>query len=51
MVLGATKIYSLTLLVIAVGIGIIVCGILCYIFGIEEVKDMIDKTKLRLARK
>ena len=49
--LGVSKLYNLISLAMAVGTGVIVYGILCYILGIEEIKDMVDKAKVRLARK
>lgn len=48
--LGVSKLYNLVSLVAAVGLGIIVYGVFCYLFKIEEVRDMVDKIKLRLKR-
>jgi len=42
---GVSKLYNLISLLVAVGIGVIVYGVLCYLFKIEEVKDMFDKAK------
>ena len=32
-------------LLVAVGIAVIVYGVLCYLFKVEEVRDMFDKVK------
>ena len=48
--LGVSKIYNLISLLVAVGIGAIVYGILCYVFRVDEVRDLVDKIKIRLAR-
>lgn len=42
---GVSKLYNLISLLVAVGIGVIVYGVLCYLFKIEEVRDMFDKAK------
>ena len=49
--LGVSKMANLLSLLSAVGIGVIVYGVLCYIFGIEEVKDLIGKVKDRVMKK
>src|SRR5699024_5392461 len=46
--LGVSKLYNLISLLVAVGLAVIVYIVLCYILGIEEVKDAVDKVKIRL---
>lgn len=46
-----SKLYNLIALLVAVGVGIILYIILCYVFGVKEVKDALDKVKLRLVNK
>lgn len=46
--LGVSKMANLLSLLSAVGIGILVYGVLCYIFGIKEVKDLIKRSKNRV---
>ncbi|MSU02122.1 murein biosynthesis integral membrane protein MurJ [Tissierella pigra] len=46
--LGASKLYNLISLLAAVGLGVIVYGVLCYVFKVEEVRDVINKVKNRL---
>lgn len=45
--LGESKLYNLILLLVAVGL---VYDELCYVFGIEEIRNMVDKMKMRLKR-
>ena len=47
-ILGVSKMYELISLLIAVGLGVIVYGVLCYVFRIEEVRD--NKVKERLVK-
>ena len=47
-ILGASKLYNLISLLVAVGLAVIVYGVLCYLFGIEEVRDIVDKVIKRL---
>ena len=49
--LGVSKMANLISLLSAVGVGVIVYGVLCYIFGIEEVKEIIGQVKDRVMRK
>ncbi len=42
-ILGISKLYNLISLLVAVGLAVIVYGVLCYIFKIEEVRDVVDK--------
>lgn len=48
--LGVSKLNNLISLLVAVGIGIMVYGILCYIFGIKEVKELVDKVKKKIIK-
>lgn len=43
--LGVSKLYNLVSLLVAVGLAIIVYGVLCYLLKIEEVRDIVDKIK------
>jgi len=51
-ILGVSKLYNLISLLSSVGLGALVYGILCYIFKVKEVRDMVDyligKLKQRL---
>lgn len=47
--LGASKLYKLISLMVAVGLAVIVYVVLCYLFKVEEVRDIIDNVKVRLA--
>ena len=49
-ILGASKLYNLISLLVAVGLAVIVYGVLCYLFGIEEVRDIVDKVMSRIKR-
>lgn len=49
--LGVSKLYNLISLLIAVVLAVIVYVALCYIFKIKEVRDIINKVKLRLKTK
>lgn len=42
-ILGVSKLYSLISLIAAVGLGVVVYGVLCYVFRLEEVSDIVDK--------
>lgn len=46
--LGEATLYKLISLIVAVGLAVIVYGVLCYLFGIDEVRDLVDKIKDRL---
>lgn len=48
-ILGVAKLYNLIALLVAVGSGVVIYGILCYILGIEEVKEIIGRLKVRLS--
>lgn len=49
--LGVSKLYNLISLLVAVGLAVIVYGSLCYIFKIEEVREIVDKVVLRIKGK
>jgi putative peptidoglycan lipid II flippase len=42
-ILGVSKLYNLVSLLVAVGLGVIVYGVLCYLFNVEEVRDVVNK--------
>lgn len=46
-VLGVSKLYNLISLLVAVGVGVVVYIILCYIFKVEEVRSILEKIKDR----
>lgn len=48
--LGVSKLYNLVSLVVAVSIAAIVYVVLCYVFKVEEVRDVINKIKARLVK-
>ncbi len=41
--LGVSKLYNLLSLLVAILLGAIIYGILCYVFNVEEVRDVVDK--------
>ena len=41
--LGVSRFYNLISLLVAVGLGVIVYGVLCYVFKVEEVRDVVHK--------
>lgn len=47
-VLGVSKLYNLISLVVAVGVGVVVYLVLCYVFGVEEVRDVVGKIRERI---
>lgn len=49
-VLGVSKLYNLISLLVAVGIGVVVYVVLCYVFKVDEVRDVIHKIKVRLIK-
>lgn len=49
-ILGVSKLYNLISLLVAVGLAVIVYGILCYLFWVEEVRDVVNKVKMRLKK-
>lgn len=48
--LGVLKLYNLIALLVAVGLAIIVYVVLCYVFKVEVVRDIIDKVRIRLVK-
>jgi putative peptidoglycan lipid II flippase len=50
-VLGVSKLYNLISLLVAVGIGTVVYGLLCYVFGIDEVRNVVAKIRSRLLKR
>lgn len=48
--LGVSKLYNLISLVVAVGFGVIVYIILCYVFNVKEIRDIIDRIRIRLVK-
>lgn len=50
-ILGVSKLSNLISLLSASVIGVIIYGVLCYIFGIEEVKEVVEKGKDIVMRK
>lgn len=48
--LGVSKLYNLISLLVAVSIAAIVYIVLCYIFKVDEVRDVINKVKARLVK-
>ena len=47
-ILGVSKIYNLISLLVAIIVSIILYIILCYVFNVEEVRDIIHKIKAKL---
>lgn len=50
-ILGAAKLYNLIALLAAASSGVIIYGILCYVLGIDEVKDIVNKLRLRIIKR
>lgn len=48
--LGISKLNNLISLLVAVGVGVIVYVVLCYVFKVEEVRDVVDKIMNRIRR-
>lgn len=48
--LGVSKIYNLISLLVAVSISTLLYLVLCYIFKVDEVRDAVDKIKIRLTK-
>lgn len=48
--LGVSKLYNLISLLVAVLIAAIIYVALCYVFKVEEVRDVVDKIKVRLIK-
>lgn len=47
-ILGISKLYNLVSLLVAAGVGVLVYGVLCYVFKVEEVRDLVGKIRTRL---
>lgn len=50
-VLGVSKLYNMISLLVAAGIGVVVYGLLCYAFGIDEVRIVVAKVRKRLLKR
>lgn len=48
--LGVSKLYNLISLLVAVGVGVVVYLVLCYLFKVEEVRDVVGKVRERFGR-
>lgn len=48
--LGVSKLYNLISLLAAAGVGVVVYGVLCYVFKVKEVRDIVDKVKDKLIK-
>ncbi len=48
--LGVSKLYNLISLLAAVGIGVVVYRVLCYVFKVKEVRDIVHRVKDRLIK-
>ena len=48
--LGVSKLYNLISLLVAVGVGLVVYLVLCYVFKVEEGRDVVGKVKARLVK-
>lgn len=46
--LGTSKLFNLVSLIVAVCIGVLVYGILCYILNVEEVKNLLKMLKIKV---
>lgn len=41
-ILGMSKLYNLISLLVAVGIGVVIYGVLCYVFRVKEVRNLVN---------
>lgn len=48
--LGVSKLYNLIALLVAIGVGIVIYGLLCYMLKIEEVREIVEKVAKRFGR-
>lgn len=46
--LGVSKIYNLVSFLVVIGVGVVVYLVLCYVFKVEEVSDVVGKLRERL---
>ena len=44
---GVSKLYNLVSLLVAIGVGVVVYLVLCYVFKVEEVRDVVGKVRER----
>lgn len=44
-ILGISKLYNLVSLLVAIGVGVIVYIVLCYVFGIQEIKHIVKELR------
>lgn len=49
-ILGISKLYNLISLLLAIGVGVSVYLVLCYVFGVEVVRDVLVKVRKRLRK-
>ena len=45
--IGVSKLYNLISLLLAVGVGVVVYVVLCYVFKVKEVRDVVGKVRER----
>jgi len=50
-ILGAAKLHNLIALLAAASSGVVIYVVLCYVLGIDEVKDIVNKLKLRIIKR
>ncbi len=43
-----SKLHNLISLLVAAGVGVLVYGVLCYVFNVEEVRELVGKIRTRL---
>lgn len=48
MILGATEMVLFAFLLVAVGIGVVLYLVLCYVFAVEEVRGVVGKVRERI---
>lgn len=49
--IGVSKLYNLISLLVAIGVGVIVYGVSCYLLGIKEIRNIVYKMKMSLKKK
>jgi len=50
-ILGVAKLYNLIALLAAASSGVVIYVVLCYVLGIDEVKNVVNKLKLRIIKR
>jgi len=50
-ILGVSQLNNFISLLVAVGLGVVVYGILCYLFGVDEVRKIVGKVISRLVKR